>query len=193
MICYLVRHGKDDDTVRGGWSDSPLTDIGIAQAKTLAETIFCNQTVYKINKIYSSDLPRAIQTAELISEKLNLQISMLSQFRETNNGVFAGMKNEIANKEYPNLFWNTLEWEQPYPGGESPKEFYERICCAWNEFSNMIQSNNENVILVTHGGVMNVITHLINNTEYSNKNKQERFAHATLLPLKYNNNAWIRL
>lgn len=29
MICYLVRHGKDDDSVRGGWSKSPLSDEGI--------------------------------------------------------------------------------------------------------------------------------------------------------------------
>lgn len=25
MTCYLLRHGKDDDTLRGGWSDAPLT------------------------------------------------------------------------------------------------------------------------------------------------------------------------
>ena len=32
MTCYLVRHGKDDDTVRGGWSEQPLSDEGKAQA-----------------------------------------------------------------------------------------------------------------------------------------------------------------
>lgn len=32
MICYLVRHGQDDETVRGGWSDHPLTEAGIHQA-----------------------------------------------------------------------------------------------------------------------------------------------------------------
>ena len=35
MICYLVRHGKDDDTVRGGWSQQPLTDEGKVQAAEL--------------------------------------------------------------------------------------------------------------------------------------------------------------
>ena len=36
MTCYLVRHGKDDDTVRGGWSEQPLSDEGKAQAEALA-------------------------------------------------------------------------------------------------------------------------------------------------------------
>ena len=52
MICYLVRHGKDDDTVRGGWSQYPLTEEGIQQAEALAAQI-ANHTNIRI--IYSRD------------------------------------------------------------------------------------------------------------------------------------------
>ena len=61
MICYLVRHGKDDDTVRGGWSQQPLTDEGKAQADELAS--FVQISGLEIKHIYSSDLLRAMQTA----------------------------------------------------------------------------------------------------------------------------------
>ena len=63
MICYLLRHGKDDETVRGGWSDHPLTEEGLRQAETLA---FADWTV---SHIYSSDLQRAIQTAQIIAQR----------------------------------------------------------------------------------------------------------------------------
>jgi len=58
MTVYLVRHGQDDDTVRGGWSMSPLTDEGRAQAERLAEAIVSEREKYNICRIYSSDLPR---------------------------------------------------------------------------------------------------------------------------------------
>ena len=148
MICYLVRHGKDDDTLRGGWSQQPLTDEGNAQAKELAS--FVQRSDLRIKHIYSSDLPRAVQTAQPVADQLHLPIMQMPEFREVNNGDLAGMKNELANRIYPGLYWNTLDWEEPYPGGESPRAFYERICTAWDAFQKMILKQNENVLLVTH-------------------------------------------
>ena len=77
------------------------------------------------------------------------------------------MDNGLANELYPNLYWRKLAWEQHYPNGESPKEFYERVKAAWEK---LINSNHKSIILVTHGGVINVIMHLVNGVEYSNKN-----------------------
>ena len=39
MICYIIRHGQDDETIRGGWSQHSLTENGIRQAEILAEDI----------------------------------------------------------------------------------------------------------------------------------------------------------
>ena len=66
MICYLVRHGKDDETVRGGWSDSPLTAEGVQQAERLAAELLAAGGL-SIGVIYSSDLPRARQTAAILA------------------------------------------------------------------------------------------------------------------------------
>ena len=168
MICYLVRHGKDDDTVRGGWSDSPLTKEGIEQVKKLATNL---QTVgnLSISTIYTSDLPRARQTADILAEALKVSVVEMPAFRETNNGVLAGMNNQEANMRYPGLFWGALDWDQAYPGGESPADFYNRIFVAWEDFKKQIRDARENVILVTHGGVINVIRCIENEIPYSNK------------------------
>ena len=142
MICYLIRHGKDDDTIRGGWSQHSLSTEGIQETKILAQTI---ANKLKIHKIYSSDLTRAMQTAEMIANHINLDVIPIPGFRETNNGDLAGMKNSLALEKYPGLFWNQLKWEQCYPNGESPKQFYERIKNTWETFAKQIISENKNV------------------------------------------------
>ena len=120
MVCYLVRHGQDDETIRGGWSDHPLTDTGIRQAEELAQKLTSITKNAKIHCIYSSDLRRAMQTSQILAEKLCLPVVPLAQFREVNNGDLAGMQNDTALIQYPGLFWNQLRWDQPYPNGESP-------------------------------------------------------------------------
>lgn len=188
MICYLARHGKDDDTVRGGWSRQPLTAEGKAQAVELAS--FVLRSDLGIKRIYSSDLLRAMQTAQPVADMLHLSIIQMPEFRETNNGILAGLKNEITNKMYPGLYWNKLDWEQRYSGGESPREFYERISTAWDEFQRMALKRNENVLLMTHGGVINVILTIVNGGKYSNKASMRKIRNAELIALEYQGNGW---
>lgn len=171
MKVYLVRHGQDDDSVRGGWSDCPLTELGIQQSTELADNLSNNFEHYNISKIYSSDIARAKQTATIIAEKLNLSVELMPEFREVNNGVLAGMDNYIAEKNYPNMYWRNLKWDEHYPNGESPKEFYERVSKAWEKFTKEFVDYDKNVLLVTHGGVINIIKCIANKTKYSNKDK----------------------
>lgn len=170
MKIYIVRHGQDDDTVRGGWSDTPLTVLGVQQSIQFADDLLNNQNKYNICKLYSSDLKRAKQTAEIISQKLHLPIEFLPDFREVNNGDLAGIDNKLAEEKYPNLYWRKLAWNEHYPNGESPMEFFERVSNAWKKFVCEVSVYDKNVLLVTHSGVINVINCIIENKVYSNKN-----------------------
>ena len=165
MICYLIRHGADDETVRGGWSSSPLTELGISQVRQLSARLVADESL-RTKHIYTSDLPRAKQTAEILADALHLPVTELPAFRETNNGELAGMDNVLAGKKYPGLYWSTLAWDEHYPGGESPREFFARIQTAWLKFK---ESLGTDVILVTHAGVINAILCIENNTKYTNK------------------------
>lgn len=187
MIIYLVRHGQDDDTCRGGWSNHALTSEGIHQSENLAIELCNNQNKYNIAKIYSSDLKRAQQTAKILADKIAVPIHFTSKFREVNNGDLAGLKNEIADIKFPNLYWRRLEWDEHYPNGESPKEFYERIKSAWSKLTESEKNTNGNIILVTHGGVINIIKAIVSNQEYSNKSKYAGIAGASLIPIQLNN------
>lgn len=188
MTCYLARHGKDDDTVRGGWSKTPLTEEGIQQAESLAS--FVQKSNLNNKHIYSSDLPRAMQTAEAIGNQLQLSVIPMQEFREVNNGILAGMKNDLAAESFPGLYWNTLDWEERYPGGESPQEFYERVCEAWDALQKKVLDRNENVLLVTHGGVIQVILSIVNGEEYSNRKALRKIRNAELIVLDRASGKW---
>lgn len=183
MIIYLVRHGQDDDTCRGGWSNHTLTSEGFQQSENLAIELYNNINKYNITKIYSSDLIRAQQTAKILADKIDIPIHFTSEFMEVNNGDLAGLKNEIANIKFPNLYWRKLEWDEHYPNGESPKEFYERIKSAWNKLIKTEKNNKGNIILVTHGGVINIIKSINLNQEYSNKIRYKGIESASLIPI----------
>lgn len=171
MKIFIVRHGQDDDTVRGGWSDGSLTEFGVRQSEILADELANGKEKYQIGKIYSSDLARARQTAEIISERLDIPVEYSPLFREVNNGDLAGMKNDIAEKLYPNLFWRNLQWDERYPNGESPEEFYMRIIDAWHELVQNVSDCAGNVLLITHGGVINIIRCIVDGSEHSNTRK----------------------
>ena len=168
LICYLVRHGKDDESVRGGWCASSLCLEGIAQVEHLAIHLTLDSN-FHIGCIFASDLERTKHTAEILNRTLCVPLEYCPQFREVNNGLLAGMKNEIASIQYPGLFWSTLDWEEAYPDGESPKEFYERIRNGWEKFKKDIRDLPYDVMLVTHGGVLNVIQCIEHGIAYSNK------------------------
>ncbi len=183
----LIRHGEDDNTVRGGWSNTPLTENGIRQSKKLADRLISEKN---IDEIYTSDLLRAYQTADIIAEKYGINPIKCTELREVNNGRLAGMKNEIADIKYPNLYWRCLEWEKHYPDGESPKEFYERIKNIWYRFSNKYKNSDKSIAIVTHGGVINIILSIISNESYSNKNKPKSVPNASAAMLEFKNDMW---
>lgn len=172
MKVYITRHGQDDDSVRGGWSNTSLTKLGIEQAKNLANCICNNTDKYNIGKIFCSDLLRAKETAEIIISKANsIPIKYEHNLREINNGVLAGMDNKIANMKYPNLYYRNLDWNQQYPQGESPCQFYNRICTYFYKFIEENKNYDKNILIITHGGVINIIRTIVDNEIYSNKNK----------------------
>lgn len=188
MICYLARHGKDDETLRGGWSQCPLTEEGKMQVAQLAD--FLRNADWHIHHIYSSDLLRAMQTAGAVADKLGMTVEPMPEFREVNNGDLAGMKNELAKQRYPGLYWSALEWDACYPNGESPRMFFERISWAWECFQRHILEQNGDVLLVTHGGVINVILSIVNGEAYTNRQHPWKIGYAQLLALEFQDGSW---
>ena len=169
MKIIFVRHGQDSDHFRGGWSDLDLIPEGIQQAKQLALHLKKQEQLYHISHIISSDLTRAMTTAGFASSVLDLPIQKEPALREINNGDLAGMPNDLALEKYPGLFFSALHMDEPYPHGESPREFYLRIRTWFSDFCACSHTHNDTTLVITHGGVINIIYHLVKGLEWNNQ------------------------
>lgn len=155
---WLVRHGQTDWNRTGRWqgqaSDAPgLNDTGYTQALIIHEQL----KGIKISAIYSSDLLRARQTAELIAEPLGLPVTLELRLREINLGVWEGMPSEAIEAKYPQELAERMRNPFPTcaPSGESAREVAERVLMSINEIAN--KYSYESVLIVAHGISLAVI------------------------------------
>ena len=180
MNLLFVRHGKDSDQHRGGWSQLDLLPEGKREAKMLADYLVQHKEDYHFTKMITSDLKRAETTAIILAKALQLPLEKESNLRETNNGDLAGMLNSEADQKFPHLYFRSLAMDEHYPNGESPREFYQRIKTWFQRFLQENDDSDETQIVVTHGGVINIIYHLVNQIEWTNKSKLFHAKHCSI-------------
>ena len=169
MKLIIIRHGEDSSELMGGWSNNELTKRGIKQVKSLA--ISLKDVLKDADVFITSDLLRAQQTAQILSDNLGVKFIVDERFRETNNGDLANLTKSDFLKKYSELFFANLDMNEKYPNGESPHEFYNRIKTAFLTLNE--QYSDKKIVLVTHGGVFGVIKSIVNGVKWNNKQKYQ--------------------
>ncbi|WP_164670821.1 histidine phosphatase family protein [Virgibacillus doumboii] len=138
----FVRHGVTHWNKEGraqGSSDIPLNEEGLSQARLLADRMKTGEW----DVVYSSDLLRAKQTAEILTEKIGAQLHLDPRLRERSGGLIEGTtEEERVQKWGPN--WRELDMEF---------ETSERIISRGISFMEEINKKHvgENVLIVSHG------------------------------------------
>lgn len=166
----LLRHGESVANSRGiiaAQLDMPLSDVGRQQAKLAAKYIAEN---YRIDKIYSSDLSRAYDTASAVAEKLNMEIIKTKALREIYAGIWEGMKyTDIAVKyaEDYKIWLEDIGRSRP-TGGESAEELGIRIMSELNRIAD--ENEGKTILAVTHATVIRAAQTII---EYSSIEKMQ--------------------
>ncbi|KAI5064697.1 hypothetical protein GOP47_0019392 [Adiantum capillus-veneris] len=127
----VVRHGETTWNVGGilqGQAASSLSDVGKDQARAVAERLATKQAA--IAAIYSSDLERALDTANLIANKCHIsQVTTMKELRERHLGKLQGLSRKDARLLEPEAYKVFVSHlgEEPIPGGgESFNEFHKR-------------------------------------------------------------------
>ncbi len=169
-MIYFLRHGLDDETYIGGWSDVDLTSTGIEQVKEIVSVI----SKFPINRIVSSDVKRARTTAEIVGTALNLPIEYSDKFRELDKGLLTGLKVSEANSRYPK-YKDSITIDMRYPKGESMMDLYERVNLLLGEIEGW-----DEVLIVTHRGVINMVYFLTQNRLPDMDKSQFGVTHASL-------------
>ncbi|HKX39631.1 MAG TPA: histidine phosphatase family protein [Burkholderiaceae bacterium] len=149
MSLLLVRHGETalNATRVLQPADTPLSARGIAQAEAIARRLGPGRDGTRAAAIVSSDLPRALRTAQAIAAATGLPIATTPLLHERNFGALRG-------RPYDTLAFNPLTMRDAPPGGESGDAFEQRVALA---FAHIVQLRGElagDLIVVSHGLVI---------------------------------------
>ena len=149
----IVRHGETEWNIRGirqGYLDSRLTERGVAQAKALALRLARE----KFTALYSSDLGRAVQTAQEIANVTGHAIITDERLRERHLGIFQGLNGEEIISKYPEERKQMRTQGPSYviPGGESMREVQKRVVEALLDINE--RHPHQSVVVVSHGDVI---------------------------------------
>ena len=131
MEIIIIQHCQSEHHINdmsGGWTDTPLTDLGRKQAQLIGQRLQneINQDEYIL---FSSDLQRAWQTAEIVGEHLQLKIVADKDLREINTGVAAGKTKQWAKAHRnPRLEHHFVLDHQEFHQGETWRQF--RVYCC---------------------------------------------------------------
>jgi probable phosphoglycerate mutase len=145
----LARHGETDWNSERRWQgheDRPLNDIGRAQARALADSLADQE----IDVVYSSDLVRAHETAQIVADRLGLPVEVDAGLREVDVGDWSGRAQSEIEAIDPEGFRRWQQGGKGWSGGESYEEMGERVVAAVLRLA--ARHPGQTLLLVTHGG-----------------------------------------
>lgn len=165
---WLIRHGETDWNAAQrlqGWRDIPLNDTGKNQAKSVQH--FLDQQRIAFDGVLSSDLQRAIQTAQIAFAQHQYPIEQIPALRERNYGIYEGHPwqslTQLPNEPAPKI--NLRDPSLDVPEGESLLTFHQRIIEAFNQIA--LQRPNQKLAVIAHGGVIEMVWRYIQQADLS--------------------------
>jgi probable phosphoglycerate mutase len=149
----VVRHGQttwNSERKFQGHLDSQLSSKGISQAHSLARRLVNRN----FSALYSSDLGRAMQTAQIIAAAAAHDVVPDARLRERNLGIFQGLTGEEIETTYPEEYelYRSRDPDYVVPGGESLRQQVEQNVACLEELAQ--RHLGESIVVVTHGGVL---------------------------------------
>lgn len=173
----FLRHGETEWNVQDrmqGQSNSKLTEVGISQAQAAAGKLASQ----KYDIIVSSPLSRALETAKILAERLNISEMVTDAYlMERNLGVLQGLTVEETKSKFPYLWDSDGKFiaDATIPNAESLEEFLHRISMGLEKLQET--SRAKSVLVVTHDGVLHALISHIKMIRFADVGKLYKFKH----------------
>jgi broad specificity phosphatase PhoE len=146
----LARHGQTDWNAEGRWqghADPPLNERGRVEAKALGASL----AACGIDAIYSSDLARTRETAEIVGARLGLPVVLDVRLREVDVGEWSGLTSSEIEQLYPGAMEQRREGMTGWTTGEDLEAMGRRVLEA------LLAIEDERALVVTHGGALRAV------------------------------------
>ena len=184
----VVRHGETAWNAAGiiqGHLDSPLNEEGLAQAILVGERLGRES----FDAFYCSDLGRAQQTAQPLSDRCGMRPTLSARIRERHLGVFQGLNSVQCGAQYPEDYrrFHERDPEHVVPQGESIRQLYERASAFLVELSTLHAGRR--IVIVTHGGVLDVMHRFVRAMPLSQPRNFPVY-NASINRIAHENNIW---
>jgi probable phosphoglycerate mutase len=169
----LARHGETDwnrERRVQGHSDTPLNETGREQARTLAGALAGEP----LDAVYSSDLARARETAEIVAAAHGLEVRTDAELRERNFGSWEGL-TDVEIHERHGSDWSRHD-------GETDEQVRARVLGAVDRIA--AAHPGEEVLVVSHGGALNALWH------HASGARIERWANCAVYRLAFRDGAF---
>ncbi len=156
----LLRHGETtlSHTLRGHLDDA-LTEQGWLQMQSTIQQYLDAQVHWDV--IISSPLQRCQNFAAAFAKQLELPLLLNAEIKEMYFGDWEGVSTQTIYENEPELLANFWQFPTQYhaPNGESLHQFQQRVLHGFNEIYVQMQQHNWNkALIVTHGGVIKLLT-----------------------------------
>ena len=166
----------------GSWTDWDLSELGVQQAWKIGEKLK-KELAGKKFKMYSSDLKRAKQTADIVGECLGIYPVLKSELRERNLGRCCGqsvkwLRENLENQE------KTID-DRLFFNAESRRDEWNRLKPFFDE---IMRNEEENIIIVSHGDLLSVFNSMFLGLNVDSLNQSEIFGLAGGVSFMYENN-----
>ena len=166
----------------GSWTEWDLSELGVQQAWKIGEKLK-KELAGKKFKMYSSDLKRAKQTADIVGECLGIYPVLKSELRERNLGRCCGqsvnwLRENLENQE------KTID-DRLFFNAESRRDEWNRLKPFFDE---IMRNEEENIIIVSHGDLLSVFNSMFLGLNVDSLNQSEIFGLAGGVSFMYENN-----
>lgn len=171
MNLFLVRHGEcseEKGIYLGSGSDVSINRLGMTQIETIGLAL--KRQIEGVNTLmFSSSLRRSIESSDILSKELDIIPIIDSRLNEINFGLWEGLNYEQIMARWSGIatVWYNNPMDITPPSGEPFTKFYTRIKSFLSEL--VSKYNDENIILVTHGGVIQLLLTILNSDTIDNR------------------------
>ncbi len=165
----LVRHGETDwnrDRRFQGHADQPLNHAGREQARALADELAGE----RIDFVYTSDLVRARETAEIVAARLGADVVVWNELREIDVGDWEGLTWPEIEERHPEGARSWHEHGQGWNSGETYDQLGERIIAALRRIA--ADHPDQSVLVVGHGGTVRATRAFIQGLSVADSRRQ---------------------